>query len=67
LIDFGFWFVVETDFKAWHNNVCNGMENAGIVCVSLFFSELFFSCLLWKKQSLPQFGTLTVGFFTIFA
>ncbi len=36
------------------------------LCVFLFF-RAFFSCLLWKKQSLPQFGTLTVGFFTILA
>jgi hypothetical protein len=36
--------------------------------VSVFlFSELFFLVSCGENQSLPQFGTLTVGFFTIFA
>jgi hypothetical protein len=50
LIDFGFWFVVETDFKAWHNNVCNGMVNAGIVCLFFFFQSFVFMSLVGKKK-----------------
>ncbi len=40
------------------------MVNAGIVCVCFSFFRAFF--FLWKKQNLPQLGTLTIGFFTIF-